>query len=365
MIIFCTAFVALRYYSRYLTSTALNTEDVLIPFAWLAEMGLCIVSIVMVEKASTGRHMAYILSTDPAKIPEHFKGIMIQEVLHPAAVAFPKLAVVLLYLHILTNKYERLTAKALIFLIFATWLSFTVAAMFQCMPFAFNWDKSIPNGRCFDVQVFANSSSVPNIVTDLAVLILPLRTVWCLKISIGRRVGLLFIFLTGSVGIVASIIRTVVFSQTLAEAGPLTDVTWNHVSLINWTMMEPGMYLLSACALSFKPLLRSFAKALHLQGFVTHTRSTVGGTKSHVKKTFTSTQTQPEVFELGHIRNVSEFGKFHRLSEGVESNSTEEYAERRLEVTVTTTIELDSEGRVDDDRWDHRELTSDHFGRAV
>jgi hypothetical protein len=44
MIIFCTAFVALRYYSRYLTSTALNTEDVLIPFAWLAEMGLCIVS---------------------------------------------------------------------------------------------------------------------------------------------------------------------------------------------------------------------------------------------------------------------------------------------------------------------------------
>jgi hypothetical protein len=166
-------------------------------------------------------------------------------------------------------------------------------------------------------------------------------------------------------GIVASIIRTVVFAQTFAEAGPLTDVTWNHVSLINWTMIEPGMYLLSACALSFKPLLRSFAKALHLQGFVTHTRSTVGGTKSHVKKTFTSTQTQPEVFELGHIRNVSEFGKFHRLSEGVESNGTDEYAERRLEVIVTKTIELDSEGRVDDDRWDHRELTSDHFGRAV
>lgn len=147
----------------------------------------------------SGRHIAYILSTDPAKIREHFKGIMIQEVLHPAAVAFPKLVVVLLYLHILTNKYERMVAKALVFLVFATWISFTVAVMFQCMPFAFNWDKSDPNGRCFNVQVFANSSSVPNIVTDLAVLILPLRTVWCLKISIGRRIGLLFIFLTGSV----------------------------------------------------------------------------------------------------------------------------------------------------------------------
>lgn len=71
--------------------------------------------------------------------------------------------------------------------------------MFQCIPFAFNWDKTIPNGTCFDVQFFANSSSVPNIATDLAVLILPLKMVWCLKISIGRRIGLLLIFLTGSV----------------------------------------------------------------------------------------------------------------------------------------------------------------------
>lgn len=153
----------------------------------------------MVEKAGTGRHMAYVLSTDPAKIPEHFKGIMIQEILHPAAVAFPKLAVVLLYLHILTNKYERVVAKALLFVIFASWTSFTVAAMFQCRPFAFNWDKTIPGGQCFNVQFFANSSSVPNIVTDLAVLVLPLRTVWGLKISVGRKVGLLLIFLTGSV----------------------------------------------------------------------------------------------------------------------------------------------------------------------
>ena len=143
--------------------------------------------------------MAYIVTVDPAKISEHFKCIMISEVLHPAAVAFPKLLVVLLYLHILTNKYERMAAKVLIALIFATWLGYTIAVMFQCMPFAFNWDKTIANGRCFDVQAYANSSSVPNIFTDLAVLVLPLRTVWGLKISIGRRVGLLFIFLTGSV----------------------------------------------------------------------------------------------------------------------------------------------------------------------
>ncbi len=165
-------------------------------------------------------------------------------------------------------------------------------------------------------------------------------------------------------GIVASIIRTIVFAQTLAEAGPLTDVTWNHVSLINWTMIEPGMYLLSACALSFKPLLRLFAKALHLQRFVTYTKSTVGGTKNHVKKTFTSTQTQPEVFELGHIRNVSEFGKFHRLDDD-NASSTGGDEERRIELTATKIIELSLERTVDEERREHGEFASDDFGRAV
>ncbi|KAF1835395.1 hypothetical protein BDW02DRAFT_496109 [Decorospora gaudefroyi] len=373
MIFFCTTFVALRYYSRYLTSTAFSVEDAIIPFAWLAEIGLCISGIVMTEKAGTGRHMAWVVTTDPSMVSEHFKGIMVQEILHPAAVAFPKLTVALLYLHILTNKWERLAAKTLVIVIFATWISFSVAIMFQCMPFAFNWDKSIPNGRCFNVQVFANSSSVPNIATDLAMLLLPLRTVWRLKISVARRIGLLLIFLTGSVGIIASVIRTIVFAQTLAKAGPLTDVTWNHVSLINWTIIEPGMYLLSACALSFKPLFRLLAKVLHLHAFITHSRSTFGAGgangangKSIVKKSNTfgtgaTAQTQSQ-------RGL-ELGTFARLSEDSEVTgcSSETGACPGGRVMVTKTIELVSEEKSGDGDadWMRREPVRVEFGKGV
>jgi hypothetical protein len=45
MIIFCTGFVGLRYYARYLTSTRFGAEDIIIPFALLAEVGLCVVGI--------------------------------------------------------------------------------------------------------------------------------------------------------------------------------------------------------------------------------------------------------------------------------------------------------------------------------
>ncbi|KAH7401504.1 hypothetical protein BKA66DRAFT_508022 [Pyrenochaeta sp. MPI-SDFR-AT-0127] len=329
MIAICTTFVGMRYYARYLAGISFSVEDVVIPFAWLAEIGL-----FMVEKAGTGRHMAYVLLTDPSKISKHFKGVMAQEVLHPAAVALPKLTVVFLYLQIMTNKYERMIAKILIFLISATCVSYTIAAMFQCIPFAFNWDKTIPGGKCFNVQAYGNSSSVPNILTDLVVLVLPLRTVLELKISTGRRVGLLLIFLTGSMGIIASIVRTVVFVQTFADSGPLADVTYIHVTLINWTIIEPGMYLLCACALSFKPLFRSIAKGLHLHAFITHTRLAFVGSKSHAGQSIALAQL--DTYDMEHVR-TTDGGKFHRWSENSMDGTKNQ---KKIEVLVTRTVDM-------------------------
>lgn len=40
-----TLFVGLRYYARYLTRTRFGAEDVIVPFAWLAEVGLCVTAI--------------------------------------------------------------------------------------------------------------------------------------------------------------------------------------------------------------------------------------------------------------------------------------------------------------------------------
>ncbi|KAH8724612.1 hypothetical protein GQ44DRAFT_772951 [Phaeosphaeriaceae sp. PMI808] len=336
MIVLSTIFVGLRYFARYHTNQPFSVPDVIVPFAWLAEIGLCINGLLMVRDASTGRHQAFIVTIGPDRITEHFKGIMVMELLHPAAVAFPKLIVVLLYLQILTTKYERIAAKAVVVLVSATWLAFTVAAIFQCTPFEFNWNKTVGNGRCFNIEAYWNSSSIPNIFTDLAVIMLPLRTVWALKISTGRRMGLLLIFMIGSVGIIASIIRTAIFAKTLAEAGPLVDSTYNHVALVNWTTIEPGIYLLSACALSFKPLFSMCSKALHLHAFTSNTKSTLKPSKSHWVKKSTS-QTQADI-HLQQLHDSSQ-GRFHRLSEDSEDSVGED---KKMEVLVTTTVDVNT-----------------------
>jgi hypothetical protein len=45
MIALCTLFVGLRFYARYLMSTPLGVQDIIAPFAWLAQMGVCATAI--------------------------------------------------------------------------------------------------------------------------------------------------------------------------------------------------------------------------------------------------------------------------------------------------------------------------------
>lgn len=58
----------------------------------------------------------------------------------------------------------------------------------SCKPFVANWDASIP-ATCIDRNAFYIWTSIPNIVTDLAILFLPMRVVWNLHTSRRTKVS--------------------------------------------------------------------------------------------------------------------------------------------------------------------------------
>lgn len=96
---------------------------------------------------------------------------------------------------------------------------------------------------------------------------------------------------------------------------------------MNWTIIEPGMYLVSACAISFKPLFRMFAKAL---GY-SDTKST-SESGQDVKKTGLST---PMEFQMQPMHTAGHNG-FQRLSEDSDKNS------KKMEVLITRTVDVKS-----------------------
>lgn len=149
--------------------------------------------------AGVGRHLAAVLLYHPTKFESWAKTLYALDWLYLTSVALPKISVLCLYLRIFTSRGARLTCHVLLWFVVATWLAYIIAANFQCTPFKFQWDKKIPGGHCFDIGAYYKSTSVPNIVTDLVILVLPVPTVVNLKATMTRKLGLSFVFLVGSV----------------------------------------------------------------------------------------------------------------------------------------------------------------------
>ncbi|EDO04437.1 hypothetical protein SS1G_06920 [Sclerotinia sclerotiorum 1980 UF-70] len=84
----------------------------------------------------------------------------------------------------------------------SSFLALILCSLLQCAPLAYLWNKSgHPGGHCFDTGAFWRYGSLPNLITDLAMLVLPLPCIWRLKLSQKDKVGLLFTFITGSMNL--------------------------------------------------------------------------------------------------------------------------------------------------------------------
>ena len=122
--------------------------------------------------------------------------------------------------------------------------------IFQCKPIAFAWNKSIRGGTCINVLAFFRFIAVPTVISDVAVLALPLPMIWQLQMSTKHKLALSGVFILGSLGLIASIARMVIFFRSNAFADP----TWTAVSLLAWTMVEVEAVLIAGCLPPLRPL---------------------------------------------------------------------------------------------------------------
>ena len=125
------------------------------------------------------------------------------------AVAFSKGAILGLYTRVFTtaNRPFVFLCYAMGFVIAAVCLANSFGVIFQCTPVSFAWDKSGSQGTCMDFAAFERYTAIPNIVTGLIMLVMPLPLIWKLNISPAAKVALTATFLHGGIGLVASVAR--------------------------------------------------------------------------------------------------------------------------------------------------------------
>jgi hypothetical protein len=106
------------------------------------------------------------------------------------------------------NRIFRIAVWCVAALVVGLWLASTLAAIFQCTPISFFWNKNQP-GTCFNANAFVLVTSIINVVTDFIIVVMPMPIIWKLDMPRARKIGVCGIFLLGGVVVFASTIRLV------------------------------------------------------------------------------------------------------------------------------------------------------------
>ncbi|KAL8821621.1 MAG: hypothetical protein Q9223_000364 [Gallowayella weberi] len=185
------------------------------------------------------------------------KGLFISEVSYTIIICSIKFSLLAFYWRIFKQSKIRIPIYVLGFIVSCWGIAVILITILQCQPVSDFWNRFSPTAKppfnCgVNVNQFFNGNSIPNILTDAALLVLPIPFVWQLHLPKAQKLGLTSVFILGVFVIGVSIARFT-FIINLDLASP--DITWNFVNVQIWTGVESHVGIICACLPSLRPLL--------------------------------------------------------------------------------------------------------------
>ena len=89
------------------------------------------------------------------------------------------------------------SARSLITTIIIWYTISTFLTIFACSPREAIWNPLITNYQCLDNTTSDIISCSFNVVSDIIILMLPVRVVWKLRIPVGEKVKIILLFAVG------------------------------------------------------------------------------------------------------------------------------------------------------------------------
>ena len=128
------------------------------------------------------------------RVPQPFWASIL---IYNLSLTFTKVSILLQYLRIFTTKQFRVSCWALLgfVAVYSTWTFF--ASIFECMPVAYFWDKTIKGGHCMNEYAVWFTNAGVNIVTDFAIIILPMPVLRSLNLPLKQKRALMLVFTLG------------------------------------------------------------------------------------------------------------------------------------------------------------------------
>jgi hypothetical protein len=167
-----------------------------------------------------------------------------------------KLSFLTFYLRIFPSKQFHRICHLTMGVIIGGVLGFVIATIFQCVPVAGSWEKTLP-AKCINNAWFRWWWAGYNTATDIWICLLPMPLLARLQLDTVRKVGVMLMFALGLFVCVTSIVRITALVQSVNT----TDPTWGSWDALLWSAIEASTGIICACLPFLKhPLKQMFPR---------------------------------------------------------------------------------------------------------
>ncbi|OJJ45217.1 hypothetical protein ASPZODRAFT_133842 [Penicilliopsis zonata CBS 506.65] len=354
--------VGLRIYSRVVIARAPGIDDGLIILAAICQLGQWIVILIQ-SRHGLGRHESTISAAEliiynHASFVGNIVGIAI-------GTMFLKLSIAANLLRLCQQRWFTLALWVLVVIIIAYEMVGTLFFFLVCRPMSGSWDP-YAGAKCSSTEtivIFGLVNTSFNIITDVALAILPIPIIWRLNMKKSVRLYLVGILSLGYLAVAMDIVKTYYQETYTVE----TDETYTF-SLIFYGFLEDCIGMTAASVPMLKPLvgrvlgLNSTRDTYYPHGSNSNTpwsqgrsqhnasASASGGMRSHGGRPGGGKRAPPDMYELDERETDSDEGAStqskafpYRHEPGSEENILQDSANsnaRRLGITKTTEVRV-------------------------
>ncbi|KAL9046300.1 MAG: hypothetical protein Q9214_000831 [Letrouitia sp. 1 TL-2023] len=244
LIVLCDLSVVLRFVSRKISKAGFGYDDYLAVAAMLLANGtaVCVLVEGLAVSYDVGKH---IKDARPDAVLLWHKVLYVYENFYAPAIATTKFSILFFYNRIFSIKNFRIILYAIGTTVMMWWIAMQFTVIFECAPIDLTWSPH-KEGHCISLKKFFLGQAIPNIATDLILLLIPIPMIWNLQLPRSQRIALSGVFLLGG----------------------------TYFPVIMWSAVEPNVGVISACLPSHRPVFKIFIrKAVSLKDLVSGSHS--------------------------------------------------------------------------------------------
>ncbi|KAI0397950.1 hypothetical protein F5Y17DRAFT_255489 [Xylariaceae sp. FL0594] len=235
-----TLFVILRSYSRIWLKKTWILEDWTLLLAWASVIVQCgLGEATMVHYG--GRH-EWDITTEQGNEAAYWFNVA--SILYGLGLFFAKITVLQLYRRVFSPHRGSAFDNGIIvtaLVIFLFHLTSIIIKIFECTPRAKIYNMEL-KGSCIDISVFLTASGSFNTISDIVILVLPVKAVWSLNMASRKKVVVILVFTFGLAAPAFSLYGFVVRLKGLNNS----DKNWNQPAIVMWGLLETTTAVLCA-----------------------------------------------------------------------------------------------------------------------